>query len=173
MRASGAPTGNSAAGTLASDPSLWSVIGMAPEQLSKETSDCHGRNPRPGGGRQPVRDVQRHRPDRTGAEHPRKVKDNEPCPRDFAHERLGAGWNQITKTTGEEHISVSFSAPELGTSSGGAGAGRGAKQEGHHIEPGEIQLRRHSTLRCTTRLRAGDNRMIARTNDCARLVLFL
>jgi uncharacterized protein (DUF736 family) len=28
---------------------------------------------------------------------------------------LGAGWNRISKSTGEEYISVSLSAPEFGT----------------------------------------------------------
>ena len=49
---------------------------------------------------------------------PRKTKDNAPdflvVSRKNGFE-LGAGWNRISKSTGEEYISVSLSAPEFGT----------------------------------------------------------
>jgi uncharacterized protein (DUF736 family) len=48
----------------------------------------------------------------------RKAKDNEPDYRVISRKNgfeLGAGWNRISKTTGEEYISVSLSAPEFGT----------------------------------------------------------
>ena len=48
----------------------------------------------------------------------RKVKDNEPDYRIVSRKNgfeLGAGWNRISKNTGEEYISVSLSAPEFGT----------------------------------------------------------
>jgi len=48
----------------------------------------------------------------------RKTKDNAPdylvVSRKNGFE-LGAGWNRISKNTGEEYISVSLSAPEFGT----------------------------------------------------------
>lgn len=47
----------------------------------------------------------------------RKVKDNEPDYRVISRKNgfeLGAGWNRISKTTGEEYVSVSLSAPEFG-----------------------------------------------------------
>jgi uncharacterized protein (DUF736 family) len=48
----------------------------------------------------------------------RKVKDNEPDYRIVSRKNgfeLGAGWNRIAKSSGEEYISVSLSAPEFGT----------------------------------------------------------
>ena len=48
----------------------------------------------------------------------RKAKDNEPDYRIISRKNgfeLGAGWNRISKNTGEEYISVSLSAPEFGT----------------------------------------------------------
>ena len=48
----------------------------------------------------------------------RKAKDNEPDYRILSRKNgfeLGAGWNRISKSTGEEYISVSLSAPEFGT----------------------------------------------------------
>src|SRR4051794_15496129 len=48
----------------------------------------------------------------------RKAKDNEPDYRIVSRKNgfeLGAGWNRISKNTGEEYISVSLSAPEFGT----------------------------------------------------------
>ena len=51
----------------------------------------------------------------------RKTKDNAPdylvVSRKNGFE-LGAGWNRISKSTGEEYISVSLSAPEFGTTYG-------------------------------------------------------
>jgi uncharacterized protein (DUF736 family) len=47
-----------------------------------------------------------------------KAKDNEPDYRILSRKNsfeLGAGWNRISKNTGEEYISVSLSAPEFGT----------------------------------------------------------
>ncbi|MGE4482930.1 DUF736 domain-containing protein [Acidocella sp.] len=48
----------------------------------------------------------------------RKVKDNEPDYRIVSRKNgfeLGGGWNRTSKTSGEEYISVSLSAPEFGT----------------------------------------------------------
>jgi uncharacterized protein (DUF736 family) len=48
----------------------------------------------------------------------RKVKDNEPDYRIVSRKNgfeLGAGWNRVSKNSGEEYISVSLSAPEFGT----------------------------------------------------------
>jgi len=48
----------------------------------------------------------------------RKAKDNEPDYRVVSRKNgfeLGAGWNRISRNTGEEYISVSLSAPEFGT----------------------------------------------------------
>jgi uncharacterized protein (DUF736 family) len=48
----------------------------------------------------------------------RKAKDNEPDYRIVSRKNgfeLGAGWNRIAKSSGEEYISVSLSAPEFGT----------------------------------------------------------
>ena len=48
----------------------------------------------------------------------RKTKDNEPDFRVIGRRNgfeVGAGWRRISKTTGEEYISVSLSAPEFGT----------------------------------------------------------
>lgn len=48
----------------------------------------------------------------------RKAKDNEPDYRIVSRKNgfeLGAGWNRISKNTGEQYISVSLSAPEFGT----------------------------------------------------------
>jgi uncharacterized protein (DUF736 family) len=48
----------------------------------------------------------------------RKAKDNEPDYRVISRKNgfeLGAGWSRISKTTGDEYISVSLSAPEFGT----------------------------------------------------------
>lgn len=47
----------------------------------------------------------------------RKAKDNEPDYRIVSRKNgyeLGAGWNRISKNTGEEYVSVSLSAPEFG-----------------------------------------------------------
>ncbi len=47
----------------------------------------------------------------------RKAKDNEPDYRVISRKNgfeLGAGWNRISKNTGEEYVSVSLSAPEFG-----------------------------------------------------------
>jgi uncharacterized protein (DUF736 family) len=47
-----------------------------------------------------------------------KAKDNEPDYRIISRKNgfeLGAGWNRRSKSTGEEYISVSLSAPEFGT----------------------------------------------------------
>ena len=51
----------------------------------------------------------------------RKAKESEPDYRVISRRNgfeLGAGWNRISKNTGEEYISVSLSAPEFGTSYG-------------------------------------------------------
>lgn len=48
----------------------------------------------------------------------RKTKDSEPDFRIISRRNgfeLGAGWNRISKNTGEEYVSVSLSAPEFGT----------------------------------------------------------
>jgi uncharacterized protein (DUF736 family) len=48
----------------------------------------------------------------------RKTKDSEPDFRIISRKNgfeLGAGWNRISKNTGEEYVSVSLSAPEFGT----------------------------------------------------------
>jgi uncharacterized protein (DUF736 family) len=48
----------------------------------------------------------------------RKAKENEPDYRIISRKNgfeLGAGWNRISKNTGEEYISISLSAPEFGT----------------------------------------------------------
>jgi uncharacterized protein (DUF736 family) len=48
----------------------------------------------------------------------RKAKDNEPDYRIVSRKNgfeLGAGWNRTSKSSGEEYISVSLSAPEFGT----------------------------------------------------------
>ena len=48
----------------------------------------------------------------------RKAKENEPDYRIVSRKNgfeVGAGWNRISKSTGEEYISVSLSAPEFGT----------------------------------------------------------
>ena len=48
----------------------------------------------------------------------RKVKDNEPDYRIVSRKNgfeLGAGWNRTSKSSGEEYVSVSLSAPEFGT----------------------------------------------------------
>ena len=48
----------------------------------------------------------------------RKVKDNEPDYRIVSRKNgfeLGAGWNRVSKSTGDEYVSVSLSAPEFGT----------------------------------------------------------
>jgi len=48
----------------------------------------------------------------------RKSKDAEPDFRIISRKNgfeLGAGWNRISKNTGEEYVSVSLSAPEFGT----------------------------------------------------------
>ena len=48
----------------------------------------------------------------------RKAKENEPDYRIVSRKNgfeVGAGWNRISKNTGEEYISVSLSAPEFGT----------------------------------------------------------
>ena len=48
----------------------------------------------------------------------RKTKDNEPDYRIVSRKNgfeLGAGWNRTSKSSGEEYISVSLSAPEFGT----------------------------------------------------------
>lgn len=48
----------------------------------------------------------------------RKTKENEPDYRIVSRKNgfeVGAGWNRISKSTGEEYISVSLSAPEFGT----------------------------------------------------------
>ena len=48
----------------------------------------------------------------------RKAKENEPDYRSVSRKNgfeVGAGWNRISKNTGEEYISVSLSAPEFGT----------------------------------------------------------
>ena len=58
----------------------------------------------------------------------RKAKDNEPDYRVVARKNgfeLGAGWNRISKNTGEEYISVSLSAPEFGTIYGNVAQARG------------------------------------------------
>jgi uncharacterized protein (DUF736 family) len=58
---------------------------------------------------------------------------------------LGAGWNRASKSTGEEYISVSLSAPEFWTIYGNvAPAPRGRREEeGHHLEPRErVRTRR-------------------------------
>jgi uncharacterized protein (DUF736 family) len=47
----------------------------------------------------------------------RKAKDNEPDYRIISRKNgfeLGAGWNHISRSTGEEYVSVSLSAPEFG-----------------------------------------------------------
>ena len=52
------------------------------------------------------------------AQNTRKAKDNEPDYRIISRKNgfeLGAGWNRISKSTGEEYISVSLSAPEFGS----------------------------------------------------------
>ena len=48
----------------------------------------------------------------------RKAKDNEPDYRIVSRKNgfeLGGGWNRTSKSSGEEYISVSLSAPEFGT----------------------------------------------------------
>lgn len=48
----------------------------------------------------------------------RKTKDSEPDFRIISRKNgfeLGAGWNRVSKNTGEEYVSVSLSAPEFGT----------------------------------------------------------
>ena len=48
----------------------------------------------------------------------RKAKENEPDYRIISRKNgfeLGAGWNRISRNTGEEYISISLSAPEFGT----------------------------------------------------------
>ena len=48
----------------------------------------------------------------------RKTKENEPDYRILSRKNgfeLGAGWLRNSKTTGEEYLSVSLSAPEFGT----------------------------------------------------------
>jgi uncharacterized protein (DUF736 family) len=48
----------------------------------------------------------------------RKTKDNEPDYRIVSRKNgfeLGAAWNRTSKSSGEEYISVSLSAPEFGT----------------------------------------------------------
>ena len=48
----------------------------------------------------------------------RKAKDNEPDFRVISRRNgyeLGAGWNRISRSTGEEYVSVSLSAPEFGS----------------------------------------------------------
>ena len=48
----------------------------------------------------------------------RKAKESEPDYRIVSRKNgfeVGAGWNRISKNTGEEYISVSLSAPEFGT----------------------------------------------------------
>jgi len=48
----------------------------------------------------------------------RKAKESEPDYRIISRKNgfeLGAGWNRISKKTGEEYISVTLSAPEFGT----------------------------------------------------------
>ena len=56
---------------------------------------------------------------------------------------LGAGWNRISKSTGEEYISVSLSAPEFGTIYGNVAPAPGddPDEEGHHLEPRQLTLR--------------------------------
>ena len=47
----------------------------------------------------------------------RKAKENEPDYRIVSRKNgfeVGAGWNRTSKSTGEEYISVSLSAPEFG-----------------------------------------------------------
>ncbi len=54
----------------------------------------------------------------TLAPNTRKAKDSEPDYRIISRKNgfeLGAGWNRISKNTGEPYISVSLSAPEFGT----------------------------------------------------------
>jgi uncharacterized protein (DUF736 family) len=48
----------------------------------------------------------------------RKAKENEPDYRIISRKNgfeLGAGWNRTSKSSGEDYISVSLSAPEFGT----------------------------------------------------------
>jgi uncharacterized protein (DUF736 family) len=48
----------------------------------------------------------------------RKTKENEPDYRIVSRKNgfeVGAGWNRVSKTSGEKYISVSLSAPEFGT----------------------------------------------------------
>ena len=48
----------------------------------------------------------------------RKAKDNEPDYRIISRKNgfeLGAGWNRVSKNTGEDYVSISLSAPEFGT----------------------------------------------------------
>jgi uncharacterized protein (DUF736 family) len=94
--------------------------GMVPEQPTETRPwPPSQRSPRrPTATSKAAHHAQRHRPDRARSRTPARSRTTSPTTVVVSRKNgfeLGAGWNRISKNTGEEYISVSLSAPEFGT----------------------------------------------------------